>query len=98
MKDISHNTYFDDKVQSLGFAGRHLPSSVGVMAPGEYRFDTEAKETMSVIAGELQVKLPGETAFQSFTEGQVFEVEANSRFDLKVALPTAYLCQYHKEK
>lgn len=94
-QQIKENSYFDGQVKSLGFQGRHLPSSVGVMQKGEYRFATEAKETMSIVAGELEVKFADETAFQSFSEGQVFEVEANSSFDVKVKEPCAYLCQYH---
>lgn len=94
---IKENSYFDGKVKSLGFPGRHLPSSVGVMSAGQYQFNTEAKETMSIVAGELEVKLPGDTGFQVFSEGQAFEVEANSRFDVKVGNHCAYLCQYHTD-
>lgn len=91
---IKHNSYFDNKVQSLGFEAKSQPVSVGVMETGEYRFGTEAAERMQVISGELVVLLPGADSWQSFTAGQSFDVPANSAFDLKVEETSAYACFY----
>lgn len=91
---LQHNSYFDAGVQSIGFAHAGGRSSVGVMDAGEYRFDTAAPERMTVVAGELVVQLPDSDEWHTFTAGQVFEVPGNSAFDLKVASPTAYLCEY----
>lgn len=91
---LQHNTYFDDAVQSVGFAHHDGRASVGVMAAGEYHFGTEAPERMTVVLGELVVQLPGDEAWRSFPAGTSFEVPGNSGFDLKVAAPTAYLCEY----
>ena len=88
------NEYFDGKVKSIAFKGPRLPATVGVMAVGEYTFGTSQKEYMSVVAGELQVKLPGSDSFESFKGGDSFEVEANQSFDLIVPVETAYLCEY----
>jgi len=88
------NEYFDGKVKSIGFKTSTLPATVGVMAPGTYQFDTSKKETMTVVSGELVVKLPGETEFKSYPAGQSFIVEAGQVFDLQVAVDTAYLCTY----
>jgi uncharacterized protein YaiE (UPF0345 family) len=88
------NEYFDGNVKSIAFKGRDLPSTIGVMVAGEYTFGTSQKEYMTVVSGELQVKLPGSDAFASFTDGQTFEVEANQSFDLIVPCDTAYLCKY----
>lgn len=88
------NQYFDGKVASIAFAGEQLPATVGVMAPGEYEFGTSQHETMTVVSGALTVKLPGATEWQTFSSGQVFEVPANSSFQLQVAQDTAYLCTY----
>lgn len=88
------NEYFDGKVKSIGL---HTPAgraTVGVMAVGDYEFGTDCQEIMSVIAGELIVKLPGASDWQSFGPGSSFVVEANQRFALKVATETAYLCEY----
>lgn len=88
------NQYFDGQVASIAFQTDTLPATVGVMAPGEYEFGTSQHETMQVISGALTVKLPGSDTWQTFAAGDTFEVPANSRFQLKVAVDTAYLCLY----
>lgn len=90
---LQHNTYFDDAVQSVGFEHSDGTASVGVMDAGEYHFGTAAPERMTVVFGELVVQLPG-ADWQSFPAGTSFEVPGDSGFDLKVAAPTAYLCEY----
>jgi len=88
------NEYFDGKVKSIAFQTKDLPATVGVMAIGEYTFGTSEKETMTVVSGKLTVKLPNETQWRDFTNGEFFIVEANQSFDLKVDIETAYLCTY----
>lgn len=88
------NEYFDGKVKSIAFKGQDLPATVGVMAAGEYTFSTAAKEYMTVVSGSLTIKLAGASEWQTYTDGQTFEVEANSSFDVKVDVDTAYLCKY----
>ena len=88
------NEYFDGKVKSIAFATATGPATVGVMAPGEYEFGTAKKEIMSVVSGKLTVKLPGESAWKDFPKGTTFTVAPNSKFQLKVAEDTAYLCLY----
>ena len=88
------NQYFDGQVASIAFQTDTLPATVGVMAPGEYEFGTSQHETMQVVSGALTVKLPGSDTWQTFAAGDTFEVPANSRFQLKVAVDTAYLCMY----
>ncbi len=88
------NQYFDGKVASIAFAGEQLPATVGVMAPGEYEFGTSQHEVMTVVSGALTVLLPGANGWQTYSRGQQFEVPANSKFQLQVAVDTAYLCTY----
>ena len=88
------NEYFDGKVKSIAFQGQDKPSTVGVMAAGEYVFNTGDKEKMTVITGELNITLDGETRTQSYTAGQSFDVAANSAFNVTVATVCAYLCEY----
>jgi purine/pyrimidine-nucleoside phosphorylase len=88
------NEYFDGRVKSIGFQSETLPATVGVMAPGEYEFGTAQKETMTVVSGSLSAKLPGQDGWQNFAQNQSFQVEANKKFQLKVAVDTAYLCTY----
>lgn len=91
---LNSNEYFDGNVKSIGFQTETLPASVGVMAAGEYTFDTSHRETMTVVSGMLSVKLPASDEWQNFVPGESFVVAANQAFDLKVAVETAYLCVY----
>lgn len=90
------NKHFDGNVVSIAFQTEALPATVGVMAVGDYTFDTNTKETVTVINGALTVKLPGRKNWQTFSNGEQFIVEANKSFQLKVAVATAYLCTYEK--
>jgi len=40
------------------------------------------------------VKLPGQSAWKDFGPGSEFRVDSNVKFQLKVAVDTAYLCLY----
>lgn len=91
---LTVNEYFEGNVKSIAFQGSPLAASVGVMAPGEYEFSTSQKETMTVVSGELVVKLPGADKFVPYPAGSSFVVEANQSFNLQVAGDTAYLCTY----
>ena len=91
---LSVNEYFDGNVKSIGFQTETLPATVGVMAIGEYEFGTSQKEVMTVVNGALTVMLPGASDWQTFNAGEHFIVEANEKFQLKVAVETAYLCTY----
>lgn len=88
------NSYFDGKVMSLAFAEAAGRATVGVMAPGDYEFGTDTVEIMTVVAGQLTVKLPGEDTWKDYGPGAAFTVAAGVKFQLKVAVDTAYLCQY----
>lgn len=88
------NTYFDHKVASIGLQTATLPATVGVMDIGEYQFTTNQHEVMSVISGQLIVKLAGSDDWNTYGSGDSFEVSADSSFDLKVAAQTAYFCTY----
>jgi len=88
------NEYFEGKVKSLAFTAGATPATVGVMAPGDYEFGTGKREIMSIVSGKLTVKLPGDTAWRNLPEGAKFTVAPNSKFQVKVAEETAYLCLY----
>lgn len=88
------NEYFDGKVKSIAFQTSTLPATVGVMVCGEYQFSTESKETMIVVCGELAIQRQAQGEWQHFIDGQSFEVEANSSFQVKALVDTAYLCKY----
>jgi hypothetical protein len=88
------NEYFDGKVKSIAFQSETLAATVGVMAPGDYTFNTGAKEKMTVVSGSLTVILPGESTEKTYNAGESFDVVENSAFDVKVTVETAYLCLY----
>jgi uncharacterized protein YaiE (UPF0345 family) len=64
------------------------------MEIGEYEFSTSEFETMSVVSGALTVKLPESSEWQTFAAGQQFTIEADKKFQVKVEVETAYLCEY----
>lgn len=88
------NTYFDGQVSSIAFNTANGPCTSGVMAPGEYTFNTSQHELMKVVEGAMTVKLPGQDDWQTFAAGTEFTIDANLSFDVKVATDTAYLCFY----
>ncbi len=79
---------------AIGFQTETLRATVGVMAPGNYEFDTSEKETVSVISGSLTVQLPGADNWARYDSGTSFVVEPHRKFQLQVAVDTAYLCTY----
>jgi uncharacterized protein YaiE (UPF0345 family) len=91
---LAHNTYFDGKVQSVGFERNGRRATAGVIDVGEFHFGTDAAERMTVVSGELWAKLPGDAAWRSFPAGTAFEVPAKSGFDVKAVAPAAYLCEF----
>ncbi|MFW9077700.1 pyrimidine/purine nucleoside phosphorylase [Pseudomonas sp. P2757] len=88
------NEYFDGTVKSIAFGTAEGPATIGVMAPGEYEFGTSQREIMHVVSGALTVKLPDSSDWETFAAGSQFNVPADSKFQLKVAVDTAYLCEY----
>jgi len=93
---LKHNTYFDARVQSIAFERNGQKATVGVIVPGEYRFNTAAAERMSVISGQLRARIGASTGeWLNFPAGTNFEVPANSGFDVQaVGGPAAYLCEF----
>ncbi|MCA9405681.1 MAG: pyrimidine/purine nucleoside phosphorylase [Candidatus Omnitrophica bacterium] len=91
---IEVNEYFDGKVKSLKVNSEGGKKTVGVIAPGEYEFDTTSKETMTVVSGEMSVYLAEYDEWEDFGAGSSFDVPANSKFKVKVEQDTAYLCEY----
>jgi uncharacterized protein YaiE (UPF0345 family) len=89
-----HNSYFDGKVQSLGYERHGRKQTVGVIEPGEYHFNTDAAERMTVVNGELQAKLPGATTWTVYPAGTSFEIPAKAGFDVKSSVSSAYWCEF----
>jgi uncharacterized protein YaiE (UPF0345 family) len=89
------NVYFDGKVTSrtvLFDNGER--KTLGIMLAGEYKFNTEASETMEILGGDMSVMLPGETEYTLYTAGQSYNVPANSSFQMIVTSYVDYCCSY----
>jgi len=89
------NIYFDGKVTSRTVKfkdGTH--KTLGIMMPGDYSFNTDAKEVMEILAGSMDIRLAGSDEWNSYAAGSSFEVPANSSFDLKVTEVSDYCCSY----
>jgi uncharacterized protein YaiE (UPF0345 family) len=89
------NVYFDGKVTSRTI---QFPDgskkTLGVMLPGEYEFGTGAAEIMEVLAGSMDVLLPNSDKWETFSEGQSYNVPANSKFKLKIKEVADYCCSF----
>jgi uncharacterized protein YaiE (UPF0345 family) len=90
---IEVNKYFDGNVKSLGFELGNNPYTVGVMLPGDYSFNTEKEEHITITVGELRIRPPG-TDWKTIQLGDTVVIPPNSTFDLKVEQPASYICMY----
>lgn len=91
------NIYFDGKVTSRTIVfGDGSKKTLGVMLPGDYEFNTGDKEIMEIMSGEMDVMLPGETAWRTIRGGESFEVPAQAKFGLKVKVISDYCCSFIK--
>ncbi|MDA8098251.1 MAG: pyrimidine/purine nucleoside phosphorylase [Nitrospiraceae bacterium] len=70
--------------------------TLGIMQPGQYEFSTGDKENMEILAGELDVMLPGATAWKAVKAGESFDVPSNSKFTMKVKTLSDYCCSFIK--
>ncbi|MCU0915959.1 MAG: pyrimidine/purine nucleoside phosphorylase [Planctomycetes bacterium] len=91
------NVYFDGKVTSRTVLFPDgSKKTLGVMLPGEYSFNTADKEIMEILSGDLEVQLPGSATWKKIKAGAQFTVPAKSKFSLKVASVTDYICSFVK--
>jgi purine/pyrimidine-nucleoside phosphorylase len=89
------NIYFEGKVTSRTVLFPDVSKkTLGIMLPGEYEFGTASKEIMEILAGDLDILLPGQNQWKKIKAGEVFEVPAQSKFSLKVKIVTDYCCSY----
>lgn len=91
------NVYSDGKVTSRTVLFPDgSKKTLGIMLPGEYTFGTADREVMEILAGELEVLLPGTDTWKTVRGGESFGVPANASFSLSVATLTDYCCSYLK--
>jgi purine/pyrimidine-nucleoside phosphorylase len=88
------NEYFNGNVKSIAFTSDDGPATIGVMAVGEYEFGTDSVETMTVVSGSMDIKLPGSDEWKTFQAGESFEVAKGVTFGVRIQSETSYLCLY----
>jgi purine/pyrimidine-nucleoside phosphorylase len=89
------NIYFDGKVTSRTVIFPDgTRKTLGIMLPGKYEFGTADKEIMEILAGDLEILLPGEKEWKTIKAGESFEVPAQSKFSLNIRSVTDYCCSY----
>ena len=91
---LKHNSYFDGQVQSIGFERNGRRHTVGVIAGGEFHFDTDAPERMTIVSGEVSIRLAGSQQWLTYPAGTSFEVPAKGGFDIRAQAAAAYLCEF----
>jgi len=88
------NEYFDGNVISIAYQTETLPATVGVMAAGDYTFNTNDKEKVTIVSGAMTIKRKRDAEVVTFTAGESFDVEGDSSFEVSIKSDTAYLCLY----
>jgi uncharacterized protein YaiE (UPF0345 family) len=91
---LKHNSYFEGQVQSIGFERNGRQHTVGVIDTGEFHFNTNGAERMTVVSGELLVRRSGGTDWCAYPAGTAFEVAGQSGFDIRAERPAAYWCEF----
>ena len=93
------NVYYDGKVTSrtVLFADGSR-KTLGYILPGQYVFSTAEQERMEMLAGRLNVLLPGSGEWATYAEGQTFDIPANCSFTVSTAEGADYCCSYIPEK
>lgn len=89
------NVYYEGKVTSRTVLFEDgSRKTLGLLMPGDYEFGTEAAEIMEMLAGDVEVLLPGEDSWKAITAGERFEIPANDKFGIKVKTVADYCCSY----
>jgi purine/pyrimidine-nucleoside phosphorylase len=89
------NVYFDGKCVSHSFTlADGTKKSVGVVLSSTLTFNTGAAEIMECVAGSCEYKLKGTDAWVASSEGQRFDVPANSSFEIRVGEAYHYICHF----
>lgn len=91
---LQHNSYFDGAVQSIGFERNGRRQTLGVFDVGEFHFDTRTPERVTIVSGELLIRLAGSSEWGRYAAGTAFEVPGNSGFDIRALQPAGYFCEF----
>ena len=92
------NIYFKGKVISRNiFLKDGSRKTLGVMLPGKYEFNTEARELMEIMSGKLNLKLQNDEEWKLINDGMEFNIPKNSSFKVEVLELVNYTCSYFED-
>jgi purine/pyrimidine-nucleoside phosphorylase len=90
------NVYFDGKVVSHTVLFKDgTKKTLGLIYPGEFKFNTAAPEKMEIISGSCRVKQKDGPSWTDYKEGTFFKVPGDSYFEVAVdGGVTEYICSF----
>ena len=92
------NIYFEGNVISRNiFFKDGSRKTLGVMLPGKYKFNTNARELMEIISGKLSFKLQNYDDWKLIEKGMNFNVPKNSSFEVEILEVVHYICSYFED-
>jgi uncharacterized protein YaiE (UPF0345 family) len=90
---VSHNSYFDGKVQSLGLDTEQGRATLGVMKKGSYEFGTSTPEKIVIVSGTASVSTDNEN-YTKYAAQDAIVLEPNIKFQIICDTDLAYICYY----
>lgn len=91
-RSITHNVYFEGKVQSLGFESATCRATIGVILPGAYTFSADFEEHVTLIEGTLRVRI--RDRWLKVDRNETYVVPRGNSFEVRAEEQTAYVCYY----
>ena len=89
------NIYFQGNVISRNiFLNDGSRKTLGVMLPGKYEFNTEARELIEIMSGKLNFKLQSNEQWKLIKDGMDFNIPKNTSFQVEVLELVNYTCSY----
>ena len=92
------NIYFNGNVISRNiFLQDGSRKTLGVMLPGKYEFNTDARELMEITSGKLNLKIQNDIEWTLIKDGMNFNIPKNSSFKVEVLELVNYICSYFED-
>ena len=92
------NIYFKGNVISRNiFLQDGSRKTLGVMLPGKYEFNTDARELMEITSGKLNLKIQNDIEWTLIKVGMNFNIPKNSSFKVEVLELVNYICSYFED-
>ena len=96
-----------DKIANIYFKGNVISRNIflqdgsrktlGVMLPGKYEFNTDARELMEITSGKLNLKIQNDIEWTLIKDGMDFNIPKNSSFKVEVLELVNYICSYFED-